>query len=217
MTSWLAEARRARAGNETQRRPSRRAWMSAVAVGGLAIVTGTTTGARATVMVEVPFDRMARESDVIVHGRVLRTGSRLVIDAHGSVPHTLTELEVFEPIKGSVGARLVIDEIGGEVQERGAWIAGTPRYRRNEECIVFLRALPEGNYRTYAMAQGHFEVRPGVTGVAPSVVRDTSAVGLASWVRDAMTIQPGRIASMPLAAFLDYVRDVAEATGGGAR
>ncbi|MBN8610783.1 MAG: hypothetical protein J0L92_09380 [Deltaproteobacteria bacterium] len=214
MTSWLAEARRGRADNETRWRPSRRAWMSLVAVGGLAIVTGTATNARATVMVEVPFDRLAREADVIVHGRVLRTGSRLVMDGSGAMPHTLTELDVFEPIKGEPGARIVIDELGGEVQGHGTWIEGTPRFRRGEECIVFLRALPDGSFRTYAMAQGHFEVRPGVTGVAPTVVRDTSAMGLVSWVRDTMTIQPGRVASMPLAAFLDYVRDLAEATGG---
>ncbi len=214
MTSWLAKVLEKSAVSDKTWRVSRRGWMSAAAVGGLALVTGTATNARATVMVEVAFDRLARESDVIVHGRVLRTGSRLVMDANGAMPHTLTELDVFEPIKGDVGARLVIDEIGGEVQGRGTWIAGTPRYRGGEECIVFLRALPDGSYRTYAMAQGHFEVRPGVPGVAAVVVRDTSAVGLVSWVRDAMTIQPGRVASMPLAAFLDYARDLAAATGG---
>jgi hypothetical protein len=165
-------------------------------------------------MVEVPFERLAAEADVIVHGRVLRTGSRLVVDEIGMAPHTLTELDVYEPIKGTVGDRIVIDEIGGTIQDRSMWIAGTPRYRRGEECVVFLRALPDGSYRTYAMAQGHFEIRPGVPGVAPSVVRDTSAVGFASWAHDVMDIQPGVVASMPLHAFLTYVRDLAAATGG---
>ena len=32
---------------------------------------------------------------------------------------------------------------------------------------------------------------------------------MASWARGPMTIQPGTVASMPLAAFLDYVRDLA--------
>lgn len=208
MTSWLAKG-------EARARLSRRGWLTGIAAGGVLVATGAVHGvARATVMVEVPFDRLAQEADVIVHGRVLRTGSRLVVDANGSMPHTLTELEIYEPIKGDVGARLFIDEIGGTVQDRGTWIEGTPRYRRGEECIVFLRALPDGHYRTYAMAQGHFEVRPAVPGATPMVIRDTSAMGLVTWVRDTMQLQPGRVASMPLAGFLDYVRDLAEATGG---
>ncbi|MBX7190624.1 MAG: hypothetical protein K1X94_01115 [Sandaracinaceae bacterium] len=189
--------------------------LASVALGAFGLATlGLGDVAHATVMVEVPFDRLARESDAIVHGRVLRTGSRLVLDAGSARPHTLTEIEVFEPIKGAVGDRLVVDEIGGTVQDRGMWIEGTPRFRRGEECVLFLRALPDGHFRTYAMAQGHFEVRPGVPGVAPTVVRDTSAVGFASWAQGTMQIQPGTIASMPLDAFLDYVRDLAETTGG---
>ncbi len=201
-----------------QRRPHASVGMSgrrfrALAGGALAALLATLTWlgvARATVMVEVPFDRLAAQADAIVHGRVLRTGSRLVADADGTfTPHTITEIEVFEPIRGPRVTRILIDELGGEVQGHGMWIDGTPRYRRGEECVVFLRALPDGHYRTYAMAQGHFEVVPGVAGVAPVVVRDTSAIGMASWARGPMTIQPGTVASMPLAAFLDYVRDLA--------
>jgi len=196
---------RAPHGNHEQRR--------ALAGAGLAALLATLTWlgvARATVMVEVPLDRLAAEADVIVHGRVLRTGGRLVGDADGVfTPHTLTEIEVFESFKGPQISRVLVDELGGEVQGHGMWIDGTPRYRRGEECVVFLRALPDGHYRTYAMAQGHFEVRPGVPGVAPVVVRDTSAIGMASWASGPMTIQPGTVASMPLTAFLDYVRDLA--------
>ena len=216
--SWLAGARKPRT-NKDGARASRREVLGAMALGGVVLAVGASalgaSVARATVMVEVPFARLAAESDVIVHGRVLRTGSRLVIDPAGTQPHTLTELDVYEPIKGDVGDRIVIDEIGGTVQDRGMWIEGTPRYRQGEECVLFLRALPDGTYRTYAMAQGHFEVRPGVPGVAPSVVRDTSAIGFASWAHDVMEIQPGAVASMPLDAFLTYVRDLA--ASGGAR
>jgi hypothetical protein len=213
--SWLTGARDA---HETKvgARTSRRWVLAVLALGGVALAANTlgTSVARATVMVEVPFERLAAESDAIVHGRVVRTGSRLVIDEAGTQPHTLTQLDVYEPIKGDVAARIVIDEIGGTVQDRGMWIDGTPRYRQGEECVVFLRALPDGSYRTYAMAQGHFEIRPGVPGVAPSVVRDTSAVGLVSWAHDVMEIQPGTVASMPLDAFLTYVRELAGSAGG---
>lgn len=171
--------------------------------------------ARATVMVEIPFERLVAESDAIVHGRVLRTGSRLEADAGGYfVPHTITEIEVLESLKGAADARVVIDEIGGTYQQGGMWIEGTPRYHRGEEAVVFLRALPGGAHRTFGMAQGHFEVRHGVPGVEPVVVRDTSAIGMASWARGPMELQPGVVRTMPLAAFLDYVHDLAVATGG---
>jgi hypothetical protein len=211
--SWLGGARERSRRDEAKLR--RRELLRAVTFGALAGATGIGAfhgSARATMMVEVPFDRLVRESDAIVHGRVIRNGSRLEIDANGAQPHTSTVLEVFEPLKGSVGARLFVDEIGGTVQGRSMWIDGTPRYRQGEECVVFLRALPDGTFRTHAMAQGHFEVRPGVPGVAPRVVRDTSAIGFASWAHEVMEIQPGAVASMPLDAFLAYVREV---VGGG--
>lgn len=196
-------------------RVARAAW--ALALAALGIVTAAAT-AHATVMVEIPFERLVGESDAIVHGRVLRTGSRLVAnEGEGGyfTPHTLTEIEVYEPLRGSVGERVVIDEIGGTYQGGGMWIEGTPRYRRGEELVVFLRALPDGHFRTHGMAQGHFEVRPGLAGVEPVVLRDTSAIGMASWSHGPMELQPGTVATMPLVAFLDYVRDLAAA--GGAR
>lgn len=163
---------------------------------------------RATVMVEVPMERLVADADAIVFARVARSDTRLVIDEHGAAPHTFATLEVIEALRGVVPERVRVDEIGGEIQGRGSWIAGTPRYTVGEECVVFLRALPDGTFRTYAMAQGHFIVRPGAPGVASRVIRDTSAVGLVTWSRDAMQLAEGGVVSMPLDAFLAYVRQL---------
>lgn len=178
----------------------------------LSLVGFEATRARATVMVEVSIERLFAEADLVIHGRVMRSGARLVLHDDGtSMPHTLTEVEVLEVFRGPAAERVVIDELGGEVQGLGSWIAGTPRYRRGEECIVFLRAIGSGRYRTYGMAQGHFEVRPGVPGVAPSVVRDVSEIGVARWSGDQMRVEHGPVSHMPLADFLRYLRQLAEA------
>jgi hypothetical protein len=170
--------------------------------------------ASATVMIEIPFERLTRESDLIVHARVLRTGSRMVNEGGVFEPHTASSLEVITTLRGQANGPVVIDEIGGTGPQTSTWIAGTPRYRANEEVVVFLRRLPSGAYRTHGMAQGHFEVRHGVPGVEAVVVRDTQTIGMASWQNGQMSIAPGSVVTMPLGAFIAYVQQLSGALGG---
>ena len=107
----------------------------------------------------------------------------------------------------------VLDERWSDWME-GMRIVGTPEYRSREEVIVFLRALPDGGYRTYAMAQGHFEVLHAVGAAQPVVVRDTRAITMARWVNGQMSLDHGQRAEMPLAVFLQYVRELAASSGG---
>ena len=180
-----------------------------------AIALGSASAtAHATVMIEVPMERLVVEADLVVHGRVITTGARLVPNAEGHLePHSIAIVGVSEVLAGAPrGRELVIDEIGGEVQGRAMRIAGTPSYRAGEEVVLFLRALPSGEYRTYAMAQGAFEVLPAIGAAQPIVVRDTRAVSMARWASGAMQIDHGQRAEMPLAAFLDYVRALVSAS-----
>lgn len=170
--------------------------------------------ARATVMVEIPFERLTQEADLIVHARVVRTGSRMVDEGGHFEPHTASSLEVLQTLRGPASATVLIDEIGGTGPQGSTWIVGTPRYRVNEEVVVFLRRLPSGAYRTHGMAQGHFEVRHGVPGTQSVVVRDTQAIGMATWQSGQMSVAPGSIATMPLNAFLAYVQQLSSAIGG---
>jgi len=166
--------------------------------------------AAATVMVEVSIEDMARDADVIVVARVIRTEVRVIIDpVHGAEPHTLTELAVRDWIVGPGGARVVIDELGGEIQGEGLVIAGTPVYQPGTEVIVFLERAG-GRLRTYAMAQGRFEIRRGVAGVPDHVVRDLSGVAFATWTGGRMRVGPGLGAAVELSVFVDYVRQIAQ-------
>lgn len=167
--------------------------------------------AAATVMVEVPIEDMARAADAIVMGRVVRTEVRVVIDpARGAMPHTLTEIRVAEWIAGSGGATVVIDELGGEIQGQGLAIAGTPVYRVGEEVIVFLERA-DGRLRTYAMAQGRFEIRRGIGGVPDHVTRDLSDVAFVRWGAGGMHVGHGNDAAVTLEVFVDHVRRIATA------
>lgn len=176
--------------------------------------------ASATVMVEVPLERLVAEADLVVHARITATGARLVANAEGRFePHTVAVAQTIEVLSGVPrGRELVIDELGGDVQGRAMRIAGTPSYRAGEEVVLFLRALPGGEYRTYAMAQGAFEVLPGVGAAEAVVVRDTRLVAMARWRGGQMQLEHGARAEMPLAAFLETVRAIVSALeAGGAR
>lgn len=178
------------------------------------VVLGGAAPAHATVMIEVPMERLVDEADLVVHGRVTATGARLEPNADGRLePHSITVVRVTEVLAGTPrGSELVIDEIGGAVQGRAMRIAGTPEYRVGEEVVLFLRALPGGEYRTYAMAQGAFEVLPAVGAAEAVVVRDTRAVSMARWAAGTMQLDHGQRAQMPLAAFLEYVRALVAAS-----
>lgn len=169
--------------------------------------------AAATVMVEVPLEDMARAADAIVLGRVVRTEVRVVIDpARGAMPHTLSEIAVTEWIAGSGGRTVVIDELGGEIQGEGLAIAGTPVYRPGEEVVVFLERA-DGRLRTYAMAQGRFEIRRGVGGVPDYVTRDLSDVALVRWGAGGMHVDHGQDAPMALEVFVEHIRRIAASYG----
>jgi hypothetical protein len=164
--------------------------------------------AHATVMVAVPLEELVATSDAIVHARVVRVGTRLVLGDDGSMtPHTLSELRVDEWLRGAPldGNDVVVDEIGGDYPGGGMRIDGTPTYVEDTEVIAFLSRV-DGRWRTRGMVQGLFVVRPAVPGADTMVVRDTSDVGFASWEGGPMTIEHGGHEEMQLAAFLDWIR-----------
>lgn len=188
--------------------------------------------ARATVMVEVPLERLVQEADAIVVGRVEHVGVRLDLSDGRSEPRTITTLRVREWIKGAGGQLVRIEEIGGVLPDAqiGMSIAGTPEYAVGDEVVVFLRR--DGRvFRTYAMEQGRFAILRGVPGVDDLVQRDLSTIGFASWARGAMEVEHGGRSAMRLDDFLGYVRatlaqiqsgagsasGTGDALGGGAR
>lgn len=138
---------------------------------------------QATVMVEIPIEDLIRDADAIVHARVTRTGTQMVLRQGAMEPQTLSELRVQRWLKGTGPETVTVRELGGEWQGGGLRIDGYPRYAPGEEVIVFLERHPEhpSDYRTYQMVQGKFVVIPGVPGVPTTVRRDLDGVAFARW------------------------------------
>jgi hypothetical protein len=171
--------------------------------------------ASATVLEELSLDEMTQRADAIVHGVVVRSGTRTVMADDGSAQlQTITQVRVLRWLKGNEGTTVTIRERGGESQDRGMWISGTPRYAANEEVVVFLeRWADRPDFRTFGMVQGKFQVRHGLGPVPASVSRDLEGVGLARWADDgAMSVVPGQSEpAMELETFVRHVLRVVEA------
>lgn len=174
-----------------------------------AVALAWASGAGATVMEEVPLERMAREADAIVHGVVTRSGTQMVMREDGLEPQTVTTVRVHAWLKGHGGDSVVVREIGGEHQGGGLRIDGTPTYRAGEEVVLFLERHPTDPdaYRTFAMVQGKFVVIHGVPGVPSMVRRDLDGICFARWADGRMTVQHAQAGpAVELESFLATIR-----------
>lgn len=170
--------------------------------------------ASATVLEEVSLEDMTRDADAIVHGVVVSSGTRMVMDDDGSEPHTLTTIRIIDSLKGEAGETITIRERGGVTQAGGMWISGTPRYAAGEEVIVFLErwTTRPNALRTFGMVQGKFRVRHALGGGPASVERDLEGVGFARWADDGtMTVEHHEAGpAATLETFVAYVRAIAD-------
>ncbi len=112
--------------------------------------------ASATTIRVATLEEIAAAADRIVQARVLDVRSEH--DEHG-VPCTYVDLEVVDRLKGNVGARFTIKQLGMTDQAALLHIPGLPRYHRGDEAILFLHAdSPAGFTSPVGMAQGYFPV-----------------------------------------------------------
>lgn len=191
------------------------------AVLALVVLGAVASNAYATVMVEIALEDMVRDSVAIVHGRVIHSGTQMVIGDGTMDPHTVTTLQVSDWLKGESSTNTIqIRELGGTYgpggRAGGMWIDGTPRYAVGEEVIVFLHYDPDDPdyFRTLQLAQGKFVVVHGIGGTPAAVARDTAAVAFAEWTDGQMTIRHGGREMMDLQSFIDLIQNVVEIPGG---
>ncbi len=112
----------------------------------------------AALMVEMPLDRLATDSDAVVHVRVAGLDSRWT-DDHTTIVTDVT-LEIVAVWAGAhrAGDRLLLTVEGGEVADQGIRTEHQPRFRPEEESVLFLKATPDARLRVLALEQGKFTV-----------------------------------------------------------
>ncbi len=165
----------------------------------IALTVALAAQVRATVMVEVPLEELAREAHAIVRGVVTHTGTRMAIRGDSLDPHTLVTIRVHEWLKGRGGRTVRLRELGGVGRFTALAIGGAPRYRAGEEVVVFIERLPGGALRTLALSQGRFAVRRNLRDGRAVVTRDLSGLGFARFDRKGVTVHDaGRTPALAL-------------------
>jgi hypothetical protein len=113
----------------------------------------------ASQFIEMPFDRLARESSLIVRGNVEHTWSAWD-DAH-EVIFTYATIRVHRYFGEATGPdTLVVREVGGTVDGYTQEAIGFPMVRRGESVVLFLTKWDDSaDFRINAFNQGKFLVQ----------------------------------------------------------
>jgi hypothetical protein len=116
--------------------------------------------ARATMLVQLPLERVTRNAAHIVHGTVAEV--RWGRDASG-LPATWVTLDVARTIKGRAERRIVIKQYGtpGSLDDGTVTrVAGLPDYAAGEEVVLFLRRESSMGFTSpVGFGQGKYVVR----------------------------------------------------------
>ena len=128
--------------------------------------------AAATVVPRLTLEEIVARSEVVVHGRCVRTWAAW--DSERRFIWTHSEIQVLDRWKGAAGATVVVSELGGVVGEMGLAVDGMPRYEPGEEVVLFLYRVPNGYWRTRGLGQGKYEVEVSARG--ESRARDAGSI-----------------------------------------
>lgn len=102
----------------------------------------------------ISLDRMTKESQLIVYGRVI---SQYSIWEDKSI-YTYTTIEIYDVLKGNYKSnKVVVKQMGGTVGYISQVVDGTPKLELGKEVVLFLRDW-KGAYWIHSIVLGHFNV-----------------------------------------------------------
>jgi len=95
-------------------------------------------------------------SDYVIYGRVL--WHHPIWDEATRTIWTITELQVLDGPKGRVGSVVRVTEPGGVLGDIGHMFPGVPKFRTNQEVVLFLYHAPGNRIRVTGIQQGVYLV-----------------------------------------------------------
>ena len=142
---------------------------------GLATV-GASASLSATTLVPADFTQMARESELIVRGTVVRVDAQQM--AARQTIESLVTLRVTETLKGTAAEQTVFRVPGGKVGRYRRVMVGAPEFRAGDDVFLFLRGHAPLIAMPYGLSQGVYRIarHAGTAVVTPAVVTGTGRV-----------------------------------------
>ena len=175
----------------------------------LAAAVAAGPAARATVLVPAELGELVRESQAIVHGRVVDV-TAVWADGRRRIDSLVT-LEVDEYLKGDFGAQVTIRVPGGQIGRYRSVMVGAPSFAEGDEVVLLLGARGPSIPYVLGLSQGVFRVVEDPQTRARVVVPPPLAAGV-----DVQAVKRGDGARRPLP--LDrFTADVRALVAGGPR
>ena len=122
----------------------------------LAAIAATVTIGRATVLVPAELCELVRDSQAIVHGRVVDV-SAVWVDGRRRIDSLVT-LEVEQYLKGDLGDEVTIRVPGGQIGRYRSVMVGAPSFAEGDEVVLLLGARGPSVPYVLGLSQGVFRV-----------------------------------------------------------
>src|SRR5262245_14703372 len=123
----------------------------------------------ATTVVPADFAQMARESELIVHGTVVRVDAQLAGSSRAI--ESLITVQVNDTLKGTTAEQTVFRVPGGKLGRYRSVMVGAPVFAAGDEVILFLKGRAPAIAMPYGLSQGVYRVaRNGGTALVTPVV-----------------------------------------------
>jgi len=142
-----------------------------------ALMLSATPSADASRLIPRTLPELTAGSDLIFVGRCEAATPHW--NADRSLILTGYRFRVLRALKGSPGATITLDELGGMVNGVGMNVSGVPRYSAGEEVLIFVHRTELGRWETFGALQGKFRVERDAQG-RPWVQSDYYPAELAS-------------------------------------
>lgn len=101
-------------------------------------------------------DGLAKQADVVVLGKVAAMKSEWNRDK--TRIYTRVTISVDEPLKGSSGSSIEVLVPGGEIGRVGELYTHMPKFKKDEDVVVFAEKDRNGRYRVVGGSEGKFKV-----------------------------------------------------------
>lgn len=184
----------------------------------VALVVSLASPARATTVLRVPLEDLARSCDLVVQARVEAVHTSAAPDDERRIS-TAVRLAILRVLKGHpTGPTLTLTLPGGPTDRWTLLIPGMPQFRQGEEVVLFLENTAAG-LRPAGLSLGTYRVRRDLATGRTRAVRDLRGMAVIDRTKHGLQYPDAGPVShaddeMDLEVLVDRVRKAAGLKGG---
>ncbi len=152
---------------------------------------------------------LVTKSDAIAIGKCVGTSSKWV---DGRI-ETEIVLSVSRYLKGDLGASVTVTRLGGNVDNIGMLVPGAPKFRIDEEVLVYISQKESGRNSVMGWALGKFSIRADGTG-EKMIFSNPENIQIMKEVDGKAVESPARAQSFKLESYIQEVNTILGKEGG---